>query len=65
MSLWANDGAMTQQDSLTCIRLLGLEVLPALRESAKELGLDSPFEADTPVSLAQSSDLKPRAAAAE
>jgi hypothetical protein len=43
---------MTQQDSLTCIRLLGQEVLPAIREYAKELGLKDPFELDTPVSLA-------------
>ena len=65
MSLWANDGGMSQADSLNCIRLLGQEVLPALRETAKELGLESPFEANTPVSLALSNDLKPRAAAAE
>ena len=49
----------------TCIRLLGQEVLPALRETAKELGLKSPFEAETPVSLQFSTDLKPRAVAAE
>jgi alkanesulfonate monooxygenase SsuD/methylene tetrahydromethanopterin reductase-like flavin-dependent oxidoreductase (luciferase family) len=65
MSLWANDGGISQADSLNCIRLLGQEVLPALRETAKELGLESPFEANTPVSLAQSTDLTPRAAAAE
>ncbi|WP_431268960.1 hypothetical protein [Dankookia sp. P2] len=65
MSLWANDGAVSQADSLTCIRLLGQEVLPALRETAKALDLNSPFEAETPVSLQFSTDLRPRVAAAE
>lgn len=65
MALWANDGAMTQADSLTCIRLLGEEVLPALRETAAALELRSPFEANTPVSLAMSRDLAPKAVAAE
>jgi alkanesulfonate monooxygenase SsuD/methylene tetrahydromethanopterin reductase-like flavin-dependent oxidoreductase (luciferase family) len=65
MSLWANDGFISQQDSLTCIRLLGQEVLPAMREAAKELDLKSPFEAETPVSLEFSQDLRPRPAAAE
>ena len=48
---WANDGNVTHQDSMTCIRLLGQEVFPAVREIAKELGLQSPFEANTPVSV--------------
>ena len=39
--------------------------MPALRETAKELDLKSPFEAETPVSLQFSTDLKPRAVAAE
>ncbi len=65
MSLWANDGFMSQQDSMTCIRLMGQEVLPAIREHAKALGLESPFEANTPISLDYSTDLKPRPAAAE
>ena len=64
MALWANDGFMTQQDSMTCIRLMGQEVLPAIRETAKALDLKSPFEAETPVSLAYSQDLRPRAPAA-
>jgi hypothetical protein len=32
--------------------MLGLEVLPAVREIGKELGLLSPFEANAPVSIA-------------
>jgi alkanesulfonate monooxygenase SsuD/methylene tetrahydromethanopterin reductase-like flavin-dependent oxidoreductase (luciferase family) len=65
LSLWANDGFMSQADSMTCIRLMGQEVLPALRETAQALGLQSPFEAGTPVSLAFSDDLQTQAAAAE
>jgi alkanesulfonate monooxygenase SsuD/methylene tetrahydromethanopterin reductase-like flavin-dependent oxidoreductase (luciferase family) len=52
MSLWANDGAVSHADAMTCIRLFGEEVLPAIREHAKALDLKSPFEAETPVSLA-------------
>ena len=29
---------------MTCLRLLGTEVLPAVREIGKELGLKDPFE---------------------
>ena len=65
MALWGNDGAVSHADSLTCIRLFGEEVLPALRETAKALDLKSPFEAETPVSLDYSTDLAPRVAAAE
>ena len=42
-----------------------LDVLPAMREYAKELDLKSPFEVDAPVSIDYSTDLKPRTAAAE
>ena len=52
LALWANDGRVDHKDSMTCIRLLGQEVVPALREIGDELGLKSPFELDTPVSLA-------------
>ncbi|MDB5374507.1 MAG: Flavin-dependent oxidoreductase, luciferase family [Belnapia sp.] len=65
MALWANDGAVSHADSMTCIRLFGEEVLPAMRETAKALDLKSPFEAETPVSLAYSQDLQPRPVAAE
>jgi alkanesulfonate monooxygenase SsuD/methylene tetrahydromethanopterin reductase-like flavin-dependent oxidoreductase (luciferase family) len=50
MAFWGNDGRMSQTDARTSIRLLGQEVMPALRETAKELDLKSPFEADMPVS---------------
>jgi alkanesulfonate monooxygenase SsuD/methylene tetrahydromethanopterin reductase-like flavin-dependent oxidoreductase (luciferase family) len=65
MGLWGNDGSVSAEDSKTCIRLLGQEVMPALREIGKELGLTDPFEANAPVHLNYSTDLKPRAAAAE
>ena len=66
LALWGNDGKVSQEDSLTCIRLLGQEVFPAIREIAKRLDLKSPFEANAPVHLKYSTDLKPaKAAAAE
>ncbi len=52
LALWGNDGRVGHQDSKACIRLLGQEVMPALREIGKSLGLDSPFEKRSPVSLA-------------
>ena len=51
--LWGNDGHVSHEDSMRCIELLGKEVLPAVRDIATELDLKSPFEAGTPVSLAQ------------
>ncbi len=51
LALWGNDGKVTHEDSMTCIRLMGQEVMPALREYGKELGLQSPLELDNPVSL--------------
>ena len=53
LGLWASDGFVSNQDATTCIRLLGQEVLPAVREMGKELGLWSPFEANSPVSITQ------------
>ena len=53
LALWGNDGKVSHQDALDCIRLMGQEVMLALREIGNELGLQSPFECNTPVSLAQ------------
>src|SRR6266516_2293313 len=64
MALWGSDGKVSHKDSLTCIRLLGQEVMPAMREIGQELGLQSPFEADAPVSLAYSPAREPEPAAA-
>ena len=49
--MWANDGTVTHEDAKTCIRLMGEEVLPAVREMAKEFDLKSPFETNQPVSI--------------
>ena len=41
---WDGDGAMTHEDSMRSLRLMGEEVIPAVKEIAKELELDGPFE---------------------
>ena len=43
---WDGDGAMTHDDQMRSLRLMGEEVIPALREIGKELELNSPFEVD-------------------
>jgi alkanesulfonate monooxygenase SsuD/methylene tetrahydromethanopterin reductase-like flavin-dependent oxidoreductase (luciferase family) len=64
LALWGNDGRVSQEDSLTCIKMIGQEVFPQIREIAKELDLKSPFEANAPVHIKYSTDLKGKAAAA-
>ena len=59
LALWGNDGRIDHEDSMTCIRLLGKEVLPAVRDYAKELGLTDPFEVNAPVSVAQAAKAAP------
>lgn len=44
--LWDGDGAMTHDDAMRSLRLMGEEVLPAMREMARELDLPGPFEVD-------------------
>jgi alkanesulfonate monooxygenase SsuD/methylene tetrahydromethanopterin reductase-like flavin-dependent oxidoreductase (luciferase family) len=44
--IWDGDGAMTHDDTMRSLRLMGSEVLPMLREYAKELDLPGPFEVD-------------------
>jgi hypothetical protein len=41
---WDGDGAMTHEDSMRSLRLMGEEVIPAVREIGEELELRSPFE---------------------
>ena len=43
---WDGDGAMTHDDSMRSLRLMGEEVIPAVREMGKELELFGPFEVD-------------------
>jgi alkanesulfonate monooxygenase SsuD/methylene tetrahydromethanopterin reductase-like flavin-dependent oxidoreductase (luciferase family) len=42
-SFWL-DGPAPAEDRMTCLRLLGTEVIPKLREIGEELGLAGPFE---------------------
>jgi alkanesulfonate monooxygenase SsuD/methylene tetrahydromethanopterin reductase-like flavin-dependent oxidoreductase (luciferase family) len=51
LAFWGNDGNVTHEDAKSCIRLLGQEVMPAVREIAKQLDLKGPFEANQPVSV--------------
>ena len=44
--IWDGDGAMTHDDQMRSLRLMGEYVLPAMREMGKELDLPSPFEVD-------------------
>jgi alkanesulfonate monooxygenase SsuD/methylene tetrahydromethanopterin reductase-like flavin-dependent oxidoreductase (luciferase family) len=48
----ANEGKIDHESSMNCIRLMGQEVLPALREIGKELELYGPDEVDAPLSVA-------------
>ncbi len=41
---WDGDGAMTHDDQMRSLRLMGEYVIPAVREIGKELELHSPFE---------------------
>ena len=59
LALWGNDGRINHEDSMSCIRLLGNEVLPAVRDYANQLGLKDPFELNAPVSLAASKEAAP------
>ena len=43
---WDGDGSMTHDDTMRSLRLMGQEVIPALREIATELDLPGPFEVD-------------------
>ena len=43
---WDGDGAMDHDDAMRSLRLMGQEVLPAVREMAEELELAGPFEVD-------------------
>jgi hypothetical protein len=44
LALWYHHGRHTAEERRTTLRLLGQEVVPALREIGKELGLPGPFE---------------------
>jgi alkanesulfonate monooxygenase SsuD/methylene tetrahydromethanopterin reductase-like flavin-dependent oxidoreductase (luciferase family) len=44
---WDGDGSMDHDDSMRSLRLFGSDVLPAIREMAKDLELYDPYERDT------------------
>ncbi|MEO5840841.1 MAG: LLM class flavin-dependent oxidoreductase [Acidimicrobiales bacterium] len=48
----ANEGKIDHESSMSCIRLMGEEVLPAVREIGKELELYGPDEVNAPLSVA-------------
>jgi alkanesulfonate monooxygenase SsuD/methylene tetrahydromethanopterin reductase-like flavin-dependent oxidoreductase (luciferase family) len=43
---WDGDGAMDHDDAMRSLRLMGEELIPAVREMADELDLKGPFETD-------------------
>ena len=43
-AMWHTHGPIAPEDRMTSIRLMGEEILPAMREIAKELGLPGPYE---------------------
>jgi hypothetical protein len=43
---WDGDGAMDHDDAMRSLRLMGEELIPAVREMADELDLKGPFEVD-------------------
>jgi alkanesulfonate monooxygenase SsuD/methylene tetrahydromethanopterin reductase-like flavin-dependent oxidoreductase (luciferase family) len=49
--LWDGDGSMTHEDSMRSLRLMGEEVLPAIKEMARELDLPGPHEVDPATNL--------------
>jgi hypothetical protein len=53
---WDGDGAMDHDDAMRSLRLMGEEIIPAVREMGKELDLPGPFEVDpaTGVSIEES-----------
>ncbi|MFN8558240.1 MAG: LLM class flavin-dependent oxidoreductase [Dehalococcoidia bacterium] len=45
---WADGNACSHEDTKLCIRLLGQEVMPAVRDIAQELDLPDPWQANAP-----------------
>jgi hypothetical protein len=44
LGVWTNDGTISHKDTMRCLQLMDQEVLPAMKEMGKELGLPGPFE---------------------
>jgi len=60
---WDGDGAMTHEDAMRSLRLMGAEVIPAIKEMAQELELPGPFEVDP--ATGKSIEAKPAAVGAQ
>jgi alkanesulfonate monooxygenase SsuD/methylene tetrahydromethanopterin reductase-like flavin-dependent oxidoreductase (luciferase family) len=43
---WDGDGSMSHEDAMRSLRLMGEEVLPAVKEMGRELGLTDAFQVD-------------------
>ena len=48
---WDGDGSMSHEDSMRSLRLMGEEVLPAVKEMGEELGLSDAFQVDPATDL--------------
>ena len=59
---WDGDGAMSHDDQMRSLRLMGSDVIPAVREMGKELDLKGPFEVDP---AKDATDADPQEAAAD
>ncbi len=60
---WDGDGAMTHEEAMRSLRLMGEEVLPAVREMARELDLPGPFEVDPATGMTIGAEASETAAA--
>ena len=43
---WDGDGAMSHEDAMRSLKLMGEEIIPAVREMGRELELPDAFEID-------------------
>ena len=61
---WDGDGAMSHDDQMRSLRLMGSDVIPAVREIGAELGLKGPFESN-PSGAAEAPAETPKETASE
>lgn len=60
---WDGDGDMSHEDAMRSLRLMGSEIIPAVREMGKELELSDPFQVDPATNQPVSADVNGRASA--
>ena len=46
--LWDGDGAMSHEDAMSSLTLMGERVLPAMRKIGEDLNLPGPYDFDPP-----------------